>query len=173
MVRFADGPVVDVSTVIAAPPSAVWALVTDINLPGRFQDEFRGADWLDSTGPAPGAAFTGRNERGGHEWETTSWVVAWQPEREFGWAVSDRDNPGATWTFRLEPRDGGTVLSYHRRLGPGPSGITSIIGRDPDREEEIIALRDETHRHHMQAVVDGIRELAEAVAGQAHSPPGR
>jgi hypothetical protein len=161
MTRFQDGPVVEVATDIAAPPAAVWDLVIDINLPAGFQDEFQEARWLDEGGPALGASFRGRNRLGEREWETTSYVVAYEPEREFGWAVSDRDDPGATWTFRLEPSGDGTRLIYHRRLGPGPSGLTRAIAARPEQEEEIIAARDETHRQNMQAVVDGVKAIAE------------
>lgn len=161
MTRFADRSEVEVSVDIAAPPSAVWDLVTDINLPARFQREFRRADWIDP-GPALGAAFRGHNARKDLEWETTSWVVSYEPERAFGWAVSDRDNPGATWTYRLDPVDAGTRLTFHRVLGPGPSGITRLIARYPDAEEAIIARRDAEHRAHMQAVVEGIKALAES-----------
>lgn len=167
MARFADGPVVEVSTLIGATPATVWALVTDINLPSTFQDEFQGATWLDGAGPAIGAAFRGRNRRGTSEWETTSYVVAYETEREFGWAVSDRDAPGATWTFRLEPSGDETILTYHRRLGPGPSGITRLIAAEPEREEEIIASRDAVQTRNMQAVLDGIKSLAEGDAGSA------
>ncbi len=160
MPRFVDQPEVEVATTIAAPPAAVWPLVIDIDLPARFQDEFRGAAWLDD-GPALGARFSGRNQRGERSWETTSWVVAYEPERTFGWAVSDPEQPGATWTFHLEPDGAGTRLRFHRTLGPGPSGITRMIERHPDQEEEIIAARDAMHRDHMQAVVDGIRQLVE------------
>lgn len=160
MTRLADRPEVAISVDIAAPPSVVWELVTDINLPARFQSEFRHAEWIDP-GPTLGAAFKGHNARKDLEWETTSWVVSYEPERAFGWAVSDRDNPGATWTYRLEPIDAGTKLTFHRVLGPGPSGITRLIARHPDDEEEIIARRDAEHRANMQAVVDGIRALAE------------
>lgn len=160
-----DQPEVEVSADIAAGPAAVWALVTDIGLPARFQDEFRGAEWIDATGPGPGAAFLGRNRRGDRAWETTSYVVSFEQERVFGWAVEDRERPAATWTFRLEPRAGGTRLVFHRRLGPGPSGLTRIIAKYPEREEEFVAARDEEHRRNMQAVVDGIKDLAEAASG--------
>jgi len=164
-VRFEDGPEVEVRSVIAAPPATVWEYVSDINLPSRFQDEFRGAVWLDSDPIGVGSRFMGRNQRGDHTWETTSWLVGYDPERLFSWAVSDPDNPGSVWTFRLEPVPAGTQLVFHRRLGPGPSGITEIIGRNPDQEHEIIAARDATHRVNMSAVLKGIKDLAEKHMG--------
>ncbi len=160
MTRFIDGPEVEVTTTINAPVAVVWDLVADINLPARFQGEFVEAKWLDD-GPALGSRFLGRNERGERTWETTSWVVVYEPMRAFGWAVSDETNPGATWTYILDGEGDTTTLRYHRVLGPGPSGLTMAIEKHPDREEEIIAARDEEHRAHMQAVVNGIRDLAE------------
>ena len=160
MLRFDDGLVVEVSAAIDAPPQKVWEAITDINLPARFQDEFQGAEWIDE-GPALGASFRGRNRRGDRQWETTSWVTAFEPVRTFGWSVSDRDNPGATWTFHLEPAGDGTVLRYHRLLGPGPSGVTRRIEAHPDREHDILEARNEEHRRHMQAVVDGVKETVE------------
>ncbi len=131
-------------------------------MPARFQDEFVGAEWIDGDADTGiGAAFVGSNERQGHQWQTTSWVVAHTPEREFGWAVSDRDNPGAVWTFRLEPRGAGTLLTFHRSLGPGPSGLTRAIENHPNREEELIARRDAEHRANMESVIAGIKRLAE------------
>lgn len=160
MAKFADGPVVEVYAEVSASPHFVWGLVTDINLPAQFQDEFVGAEWIDEDGPEVGSRFVGRNQRQGRTWETTSWVVEYEPERVFSWAVSDRHNPGATWSFHLEPHNGGTRLRYRRRLGPGPSGITQIIENNPENEEEIIAARDATHRANMQAVLDGVKTLA-------------
>jgi hypothetical protein len=161
MTRLHDGPVVEVSASISAPIEVIWDLITDINLPARFQHEFVEAEWIDD-GPALEARFIGRNTRGEREWETTSWVVVHEPNRAFGWAVNDRDNPGATWTYFLDEIDIGTILRYHRVLGPGPSGLTAAIDRNPEAEEEIIASRNEEQRRNMQAVVDGIKGLAES-----------
>lgn len=139
----------------------MWDLATDINIASRFQNEFAEAEWIDD-GPALNARFVGRNTRGEREWETTSWVVAYGPKRTFGWVASDRDNPGATWTYFLDETDTGTILRYHRVLGPGPSGLTSAIERHPEAEEEIIASRDDEQRQNMQAVIEGIKHLAES-----------
>lgn len=161
MTRLADRPTVEVSALIAAPPSAVWELVTDINISSRFQDEFQEATWLDE-GPALGARFVGRNATSRFTWETTCTVIEFVPDERFSWAVNDVDDPVAVWTFVLTANDGGTELTYRRVVGTGPSGLTVAIEQYPEREEEIIAKRDEVHRQHMQAVVEGIKALAEA-----------
>lgn len=161
MVRFADGPEIEVAVDIDAPRERVWELVSDINLPARFQNEFKRAKWV-TDGPALGAEFIGFNERKGFQWDTSSWVVEYVPHQVFGWAVSDSQNPGATWTFHLSETSAGTRLTFHRRLGPGPSGITASIARHAEHEEAIIAARDAEQATNMQAVIDGIKTLAEA-----------
>ena len=54
--RYVDGPTTEASIDIAAPPERVWALVTDLQLPARFSNEFHGAELLDgATCPAVGS----------------------------------------------------------------------------------------------------------------------
>jgi uncharacterized protein YndB with AHSA1/START domain len=161
-VRYADGPATQVEVLIAAPPATVWRLVCDIDVPARFSTEFCGGIWVEGDGPGLGARFVGRNQhpmRG--EWETTSTIVAFEPERLFGWAVGDVDNPSASWRFELEAQDGGTRLRQCVRLGPGPSGMTNLIAAMPDNEERIIERRLAEHLANMTATVEGIRALAQ------------
>ena len=161
MTRMADKPTVEVSVDIEAPPAVVWGLVTDINLSSRFQDEFVEGEWMDPE-PGLGARFLGRNRMGDRTWETTNHVIAYEPDRRFGWAVDDPDVPGATWTFILDPIDEGTRLTYHRVVGPGPSGLTAAIAKYPEREEEFIERRSAVHRERMTAVIEGVKGLAES-----------
>lgn len=160
MARLSDRPTVEVSATIRALSSVVWDYVTDINISSRFQDEFQGAEWIDE-GPALGARFVGRNTTDRLDWETTCTVVECTPFSTFSWVVNDIEDPVATWTFLLQEVEEGTLLTYHRVVGMGPSALTTLIERYPDREEEIIATRNAEHRDHMQAVVDGIKSLAE------------
>jgi uncharacterized protein YndB with AHSA1/START domain len=163
--RFADTPEVQVETTIAAPPSAVWPLVTDIQLPATFSPEFQGAEWLDGAdGPAPGARFHGRNRNDAiGEWQVTCTVTDFEPERTYGWTVGDLDEPMARWRFDLEPTDdGGTLLRQWARLGPGQSGVTMMIERYPEKEERIVEGRIDAWRRDMTANVAGIKDLAEA-----------
>ena len=161
MARYADRPGTELDIDIAAPPADVWELVSDINVPARFSGEFLGAEWLDE--PGPGARFEGRNARQGSEWTTTSTVSSYEPSVGFGWTVGELDNPTATWEFQIEPAGTGSRLRMLATMGPGPSGVSSAIERRPDKEERIIELRLEEWRVNMQATLQGIKELAEAL----------
>ena len=154
--KYADGPTVEVETHVDAPPSVVWRLVSDITLPTRFSSELQEARWVDET------HFVGRNQHPAiGEWETTCTVVANEAEHVFGWVVGDPANPSTQWRFTLEPSGGGTLLRQWMRMGPAPSGLNPAIDAMPDKEERIIARRQDEHRTNMQATVDGIKELAE------------
>jgi hypothetical protein len=161
-VKYADGPTVTVEVMIEAPVSVVWEFVTDIDLPARFSDEFRGARWLDS-GPALGARFVGRNWHNAlGEWETTSIIDRYDPPRSFGWRVSDADNPSASWWFELEEELVGTRLVMGARMGPAPSGLSIAIDAMPNKEDRIVARRLEEFEENMTATLEGIRQLAES-----------
>lgn len=163
--KFADGPMVEVDVHIDARPDRVWELVTDIGLPARFSSEFQGADWLDGDGPRLGARFVGRNHHpSGAKWESTSVVVACEPERLFAWAVGHPDQPMASWRFELDADATGTRLRQRAQLGPGRSRLTGVIEARPDKEERIVALRLEELRANMQATVEGIKAVAEGRA---------
>jgi uncharacterized protein YndB with AHSA1/START domain len=156
-VKYADGPAVEVETFIAAPPAAVWSLVSDITTPARFSGELQEVRWIDDE------HFVGRNRHPAiGVWETTCTVVSRDPEREFGWVVGDPGHPSATWRFTLERAGSGTVLRQWMRMGPAPSGLNIAIRARPDKEERIVARRLEEHRANMQTTVDGIKRLAEA-----------
>jgi hypothetical protein len=160
-VKYAEGPSVEVEAMVDAPFERVWQLVCDVDVGGRFSTEFRGARWIDE-GPALGARFVGRNEHPAlGSWETTSWVTRYEPGRAFGWAVSDPDNPSATWWYTLEQVEGRVRLRHGGRMGPAPSGLTSAITKMPDKEDRIVARRLEEWQRNMQATVEGIKALAE------------
>lgn len=164
MVRYNEGPTIEVNVRVEASAEQVWALVTDIELPARFSAEFQGAEWLDAAGPAVGSRFVGRNRHEAiGEWETTSFVVRYEPLRRFEWAVTDAAAPSASWWFALEPvGDGAVVLRHGTRLGPGRSGLNIAIDAMPEKEERIIARRLEEHERNMRATVEGVKDLAES-----------
>jgi hypothetical protein len=155
-VKYADGPNVEVDTLINAPLAVVWALVSDITTPVQFSEELHDVRWIDEQ------RFVGRSRHPAiGEWETTCTVVSRQPEREFGWIVGDPVHPSAAWRFTLEPAERMTRLRQWMRMGPAASGLNIAIEARPDKEERIVARRLEEHRDNMQRTVDGIKRLAE------------
>lgn len=160
--RFTDSPVVELTVPVEAPPSAVWPFATDLDVLAQFSNEFQGGEWLDP--PASrgvGSRFRGRNENPRAAWEVTCTVTEWDPDRAFGWCVEDPDAPAASWRFTLDATDGGTLLGYRARMGPGPSGVTAFIEARPENEERIVTSRLAAWRANMESTLDGIRGLAE------------
>jgi len=152
-----------VSVDISAPPERVWELITDISLMPRFSTELLSTAWAEGFGgPALGAQFLGTNR---HpvigEWTTRSEIVEFDPPRRFAWAVGDPGNPAAVWRFSVSPTAEGTQLRYAARIGPGTSGVTMLIDREPARAGEIVRRRLAQFEAGMRATVAGIRELSE------------
>lgn len=170
MVRFEDGPRAEVDVEVPAPPDEVWPHVADIGLSPRHSDENVRTEWLDGvTEPAVGARFAGFNESGEFRWTTTCTVVACDEPRRFAWVVEDPEDPVGTWGFDLEPTEEGTRLRQWVELGPGPSGLTAAIARNPDREEQIVARRLEALATSMRRNVEGVRA---AFSDDGPSGPG-
>jgi uncharacterized membrane protein len=162
--RYADKPTVEVRVWVAAPPARVWALVTDVELMPAMSTELQSVHWLDGASQAsPGARFCGRSRHEAlGEWETTSHVVEFEPERVFGWAVGDPVSPSALWRFRLEPKDGGTELSEWMQLGPARSGLSFAIDQMPGKEQKIVFVRLREFERSITATLEHIKRLAEA-----------
>jgi nitroreductase len=159
--RFEDGPGAVAEVDIDAAPASVWSLVTDLNLPARFSDEFLGADW-ESEQRGVGAVFCGRNRYPTvGEWDTRCFVDAYEEERAFGWRTSDPANPGARWCFDLQAVGSGTRLRFSVVLGPGPSGTTAVIAANPGKEHRVLRRRLKEVHANLQRTVEGIRALAE------------
>jgi hypothetical protein len=167
MVSYADGPTAEVSVAVNATPADLWALVSDPSLPARFSKELQEAGW-DPDGPPPGigAKIFGRTAIGGvGEWTTTSYVTAWEPEHLFSWAVGNKDNPAAVWSFQIDPaQDNTSVLTQRVRMGPGPSNIKKMIDEKPEDEDGIIEFRLAMFQENMEANLAAYKELAEGLS---------
>lgn len=156
-------PGVSVEVDVAASPERVWELVSDINIPAKFSQEFQGAEWVEGDGPALGASFVGRNERTDvdRKWETRSYIVACDPPQVFAWNVNDRDEPSALWRFELERIPGGTRLRQRFIIGRRLSATGTAMTENPDQANEILAGRRAQHRSNMNLTIQGIKRLAE------------
>lgn len=167
--RYADAPTTEAAVHVEAPPERVWPLVTDIALIAELSDELQEVEWLECgsapgpAGPAVGSTFRGRNfHPQAGEWETVSTVVELDEGVTFAWAVMDTENPTATWRFTLTPTDGGTEVRQWVRMGPGPSFLTTVIARMPDKEERIVAGRLREWQASIERNLATIKERAES-----------
>jgi len=162
--RYADKPTVKVQVWIAAPPSRVWSLVADVERMPSMSNELQTVSWLDgATEPAVGARFEGRSAHDAlGQWATVSEVIECEAERVLAWAVHDIADPSAIWRFRLEPKDGGTLLSEWMQMGPGRSGLSYAIDQMPEKEQKIVFVRMREFEQNMTRTLQCIKELAEA-----------
>lgn len=163
MARYADLPTIAVSVDVAASAADLWPLISDINMPARFSEEFQGAKWLPpADGPALGAMFEGTNKHPAiGEWHVPCSVSVFEPEREFGWDPGGPDAVFTKWRLRLDPDGATTTLTFTAQMGFGPSGLTPAIEAMPDREEQIVDRRLGEWAANMTATIEGIKAIAE------------
>ncbi len=111
----------EVSVRMAAPPSVVWDLVSDVTRIGEFSPETFEARWIrGATGPAEGAQFKGHVKRNGvgPTYWTLCTVTVCEPERQFEWAVGSDSVTANNWGYRLAPDGDGTLVTEYFRLEP-------------------------------------------------------
>ena len=103
-------PVV-VSRRIAASPSHVWALITDVTRMGEWSPETTTCRWIGKVKrPQVGARFLGQNRNGMRRWATPCVVIVCSPGRTFGYRVNVGPIQIATWTYDIEATDDGGCL---------------------------------------------------------------
>ena len=147
---------------IAAPVARVWELVTDIDLPARFSEEFQGGSWLDD-GPAPGARFVGRNQHPAiGEWEVECFVEVFDEPRSLRVGHRRPGEPGGP--------AGGSTSSRARsapgcgsrcRSVPARRASASPSRRCPTRSRGSWRRRLDEHHANMTRTVEGIKDVAE------------
>jgi hypothetical protein len=103
----------EVSTVVAADPAEVYALVSDVTRTPQFSPEVTSARWLDgATGAAVGARFEAVNSAGNRRsWRNRPVVTVADPGREFAFSRTEPFAGTIVWRYRLEPVQGGTRVT--------------------------------------------------------------
>lgn len=108
------------TTTIAAPPSRVWSLVTDLPRMASWSPQVVKTVVFGKVGL--GTRFANINHRGWQHWPTNGKVVRFTPERDFAFRIVEN---GTIWSFQLEATDGGTLVTHRRET---PQGI-SLLSR--------------------------------------------
>jgi uncharacterized protein YndB with AHSA1/START domain len=104
---------------VDAPPGAVWRVVSDVTRMGEWSPECRKVLLLGAKRPGLGVRMVGINRRGLVVWPTVSRIVRFEADRAVAWKTRES---GATWTYELDPSEGGTRLTGRRDL----TGYTTL-----------------------------------------------
>jgi hypothetical protein len=147
----------EVSLWMDAPPSEVWDLVSDVTRIGEFSPETFEARWRHGYDrPEVGAKFKGHVKRNGvgPTYWTPCTVTVCEPQRVFEFAVGTDDVPLNNWGYRLEPKDGGTLVTEYFRLTPNlPLRVYwTVLG----------ALRGRTNERGMRTTLARMKQVVEA-----------
>lgn len=146
----------EVSVWMDAPAAQVWDLVSDVTRIGEFSPETFEARWTrGSTGPEVGGYFKGhvkRNGVGPTYWSACR-VTRCEPERLFEFSVGTGTTTLNNWGYRLEPQEGGTLVTEYYRLEPAwfTRAYWAALGR----------LRGRTNRAGMRATLQAMKSVVE------------
>jgi hypothetical protein len=152
----------EVSTVVAASPETVYALVADVTRTPEFSPEVTSCSWLDgASGPAVGARFEAVNRSpAGKTWKNRPVVTVADPGREFAFTRTEPFAGSIAWRYRFEPADGSTrvIESYEVERPVSRLGwlVIEKVFRGGNRREAL--------RAGMQTTLERLRVAAEAPA---------
>ena len=153
----------EVSTVVAASPEDVYALVADVTRTPEFSPEVTSTRWLDAaSGPAVGARFEAVNTNAaGKSWKNRPVVTVAEPGREFAFCRTEPFAGSITWRYRFEPVAEGTRVleSYEVERPVTRVGwfVIEKVFRGGNRREALHAG--------MRTTLERIRAAAEARSG--------
>jgi len=102
-----------VSRHIAAPPEAVYALVSDVTRTPEYSPEVVKCTWIDgSSGPAVGARFKAINHAGRiPDWPNRPVVTVVDPVRTFAFERTEIGGGTIEWRYTFEPDGTGTQVT--------------------------------------------------------------
>lgn len=142
-------------TTIAAPPEAVYALVSDVTRMGEWSPETTSCRWVDGGGPTVGARFRGTNQRLLARWTTTCTVTAAESGRRFAFDVRWGPRPISQWSYDIEATDAGCRVTegwVDKRTAALRVGSPVVMG---------IVDRAAHNRAGMQATLAALKAAAE------------
>lgn len=130
---------------IAAAPSAVYALITNLDIMTELAEETARMRWHKGDAAAPGAVFKGTNRNGWHKWTTRCKVTDAEPGQRFAFNVSHTGVPISRWQYDISTSSEGctvTESTWDRRPGwyKFPAGVfTGVMNRAGANDEHIQA----------------------------------
>lgn len=130
------------STVIDAPATVLYDMVSDVTRMGEWSPVCKACWWDEGESLRVGAWFTGRNENAERTWETRSEVVAADSGHEFAFVVG---GAWIRWGYTFTPSGEATKVTESWNFLPaGIARFEERFGADAPEEiaERIIAARE-------------------------------
>src|SRR5690625_3497193 len=129
---------IEVSIDIDADPQRVWSIVGDLRRMGERSPQCRKMFIL-NTPVGVGTKTVNINRAGWLYWPTTSQILEFDPGRILSFRVPQY---GSVWTYELEARGHGTLLSEARHMPDGASAMSNtltgtVLGGAADCEENL------------------------------------
>jgi hypothetical protein len=141
---------------VDATPEAVYDLVSDVSMVGRWSPNASEVAYDDGAGPRAGAWFSGRNRKADKEWTTRSQVVEAEPGRAFAFVVGGAEDGIVHWHWSLRAHGRGTVVAQSWKL----VRFDAVLG---GTRADLTALRDYMADSVESTLVSLARWLAEPV----------
>lgn len=152
-----DGaPSAAASVEIGAPPTVVYALITDLGVMAELAEEAAAMRWQRGGQAAPGAVFKGTNRNGWRHWTTKCTVTDADVGQRFAFNVSHTGVPIARWQYEIVAADGGcrvTESTWDRRPWWYKAPVGFVTGT-PNRQK--------LNTDHIQATLKRLKARAEA-----------
>lgn len=140
---------------IAAPPEAVYDLVSDLTRMGEWSPESVGGSWKDGGTGRVGDWFEGHNRAGEREWTRESEVAVADRARDFTFVVGGVEANRTWWSYELEPTATGTRLTERWWIANKSPALLEAT------DEQFQARVDMT-RGSIEATLAGVKATAEA-----------
>lgn len=152
------GEPVEVSVDVAAAPSTLYALVSDVTRMGEWSPENVGCTWLGGARtPVVGARFKGKNQRGWRRWSTVNEVIEAEPGEVFAFRTSSMGLPVAEWRYRFDGDENSGTCTVTESWTDERGTLITIGGRLATG----VADRDTHNREGMRQTLAALRAAAE------------
>ena len=143
---------------IAAPPEAVWAVVSDPVRTPEWSPVCRRVEWIPPADePGVGARFRGHNQLRAFRWSRDCEIDEWEPTRTLAFHTEFKGHRSTRWRYTLEPVDGGTRLTETYRAEFLPTWIW-LLRKLPGAA----ATSAKDTRQNISTSLEQIKRLAEA-----------
>jgi carbon monoxide dehydrogenase subunit G len=149
------------SVVVAAPPDAVYALVSDVTRVGEISPVCKSGAWNDDAR----TSFTGTNVLPDREYSTVCRVDVAEPGREFAFVNRGTGDSGdlVRWSYTFAPSGDGTEVTETWQVLPGFVDQVQQMAPDTDVSQILDVILPATQQG-IAATLANVKAVAEAEA---------